>query len=237
MPFTLSHPAIILPFLKNKKLSATALVVGSMSPDFEYFFRMRMQSEISHTLLGIFTIDFPLGFIVMFTFHQIIKKPLLENAPVFLQKRMLELKESNWVDYFKNNVVTVLLSFFIGTVSHIFWDSMTHWDGFMVQSFSFFNVELFSLPFYKIAQHLSSIIGLIWIVFYILELPKADVNIKPNYGNYWTVSILFSLLFIAVRFYFGTELDQIGNAIVSIISPTVLAFTLSGLIFRNKKSI
>lgn len=211
MPFTLSHPAIILPFLKNKKLSATALVVGSMSPDFEYFFRMRMQSEISHTLLGIFTIDFPLGFIVMFTFHQIIKKPLLENAPVFLQKRMLELKESNWVDYFKNNVVTVLLSFF--------------------------NVELFSLPFYKIAQHLSSLVGLIWIVFYISKLPKERAVVNPINRNYWTVSILFSLLFIAVRFYLGTELDQIGNAIVSIISPTVLAFTLTGLVFQKSKSI
>ncbi|SEF46838.1 protein of unknown function [Flavobacterium urumqiense] len=42
MPFTFSHPAIILPFLKNKKLSATALIIGSMSPDFEYFFRMKM---------------------------------------------------------------------------------------------------------------------------------------------------------------------------------------------------
>ena len=237
MPFTLSHPAIILPFLKSKKWSATALIVGAMSPAFEYFFRMRMQREISHSLLGIFTIDFPLGFIVMFTFHQIIKKPLLENAPVFLQKRLRELKESNWVDYFKNNVVTVLLSFFIGTVSHIFWDSMTHWDGFMVQSFSFFNVELFSLPFYKIAQHISSIIGLIWIVFYSSKLPKENAVVNPINRNYWTVSILFSLLFIAVRFYFGTELDQIGNAIVSIISPTVLAFTLSGLVFQKSKSI
>lgn len=86
MPFTFSHPAILLPFLKNKKLSATALIVGSTSPDLEYFFRMRMQSEISHTFSGIFLIDFPLGFIVMFVFHEIIKKPLIENAPLFSKK-------------------------------------------------------------------------------------------------------------------------------------------------------
>tara|TARA_R110000868_G_scaffold164901_1_gene397854 strand:- start:188 stop:901 length:714 start_codon:yes stop_codon:yes gene_type:complete len=237
MPFTLSHPAIILPFLKNKKWSATALIVGSMSPDFEYFFRMRMQSEISHTLLGIFLIDFPLGFIVMFTFHEIIKRPFIENAPVFFQKRLQGLKEFNWLDYFKNAVFTVLISFFIGAVSPIFWDSMTHWDGFMVQSFSFFNIEIYGIPLYKIAQHVSSIIGLIWIAFYFYKLPEENKDIKSINLSYWSISVLFAVVLIAMRFYFGTELEKIGNAVVSIISPIVIAITLTGLIFRNKKTI
>ncbi|WP_367773149.1 DUF4184 family protein [Flavobacterium sp. WC2421] len=237
MPFTLSHPAIILPFLKNKKLSATALIVGSMSPDFEYFFRMRMQSEISHTLLGIFLIDFPLGFIVMFTFHEIIKRPFIENTPVFFQKRMQELKESNWVNYFKNNIFTVLICFFLGAVSHILWDSMTHWDGFMVQNFSFFNIEIYGVPVYKIAQHVSSIIGLIWIAYYIYNLPEENKDIKRINLSYWSIAVLFAMVLIAMRFYFGTELEKIGNAVVSIISPMVIAITLTGLIFRNKKTI
>ncbi|WP_369765804.1 DUF4184 family protein [Flavobacterium sp. WC2429] len=237
MPFTLSHPAIILPFLKNKKLSATALIVGSMSPDLEYFFRMRMQSEISHTLLGIFLIDFPLGFIVMFTFHEIIKRPFIENTPVFFQKRMQELKESNWVNYFKNNIFTVLICFFLGAVSHILWDSMTHWDGFMVQNFSFFNIEIYGIPVYKIAQHVSSIIGLIWIAYYIYNLPEKNKDIKRINLSYWSIAVLFAMVLIAMRFYFGTELEKIGNAVVSIISPMVIAITLTGLIFRNKKTI
>lgn len=237
MPFTLSHPAIILPFLKNKKLSATALIVGSMSPDLEYFFRMRMQSEISHTLLGIFLIDFPLGFIVMFTFHEIIKRPFIENTPVFFQKRMQELKESNWVNYFKNNIFTVLICFFLGAVSHILWDSMTHWDGFMVQNFSFFNIEIYGIPVYKIAQHVSSIIGLIWIAYYIYNLPEENKDIKRINLSYWSIAVLFAMVLIAMRFYFGTELEKIGNAVVSIISPMVIAITLTGLIFRNKKTI
>lgn len=237
MPFTLSHPAIILPFLKNKKLSATALIVGSMSPDFEYFFRMRMQSEISHTLPGIFLIDLPLGFIVMFAFHEIIKRPFIENSPVFFQKRMQFLKEFNWLQYCKTNIFTVLISFFLGAVSHIFWDSMTHWDGFMVQTFSFFNAEINSIPLYKIGQHLSSIIGLAWITFYIHKLPNENKDIKPINLNYWLFSVLFAVILIAARFYFGTQLDQIGNAIVSVISPTIVAITLTGFIFRNKKTI
>jgi hypothetical protein len=237
MPFTFSHPAIILPFLKNKKLSATALIVGSMSPDLEYFFRMKMQSEISHTLSGIFLIDFPLGFIVMFAFHEIIKRPLIENLPPFLQNRLQELKEFNWVVYFKSAVFAVLISFFLGAVSHILWDSMTHWDGYMVKRFPFFNLQVFSVPIYKIAQHSSSIIGLGWILFYVYKLPeKNEITKKINF-NYWSLSVLFAMVLIAVRFYYGTQLDKIGNAIVSIISPMVLAISLTGLIFRSKKAI
>lgn len=236
MPFTFSHPAIILPFLKNKKLSATALIIGSMSPDFEYFFRMKMQSEISHTLSGIFLIDFPLGFIVMFVFHEIIKRPLIENSPLFLQNRLQELKDFNWVTYFKSAVFTVLISFFLGAVSHILWDSMTHWDGYMVQRFSVFNLEVFTVPLFKIAQHASSIIGLSWILFYIYKLAEKNKNIKIIDFNYWFLSILFAVVLIAVRFYFGTQLNKIGNAVVSIISPLVLAITFTGLIFRNTKT-
>lgn len=234
MPFTLSHSVLALPFLKNKKISATALFVGAMSPDLEYFFRMRMQSEISHTLSGIFLIDLPLGFIVMFTFHQIIKKPLIDNAPAFLQKRLQELRQSNWMQYCKNNVLTVLCSFFIGTLSHIFWDSMTHWDGFMVQQFSFFNIELYTIPVYKIAQHLSSILGLVGLGFYVYQLPEETGDAMKINNKYWILVTLLSLLFISLRFYFGTGLYEIGNAIVSIISPIVMATVVTGIIFKDK---
>lgn len=237
MPFTFSHPGILLPFLKNKKLSGTALIVGSMSPDFEYFFRMKIQSEISHTFLGIFLIDFPLGFIVMFVFHEIIKRPFIENLPHFLQNRVEELRKFNWLFYFKSNVFVVLISFFLGAFTHIIWDSMTHWDGFIVQHFYFFNLEFFSIPFYKIAQHSSSVIGLWWILFYIYKLPEKHENSKIVNFNYWYWSIFFTVVFITLRFYFGTQLNQIGNVIVTIISSTILAITITGLIFRNKKII
>jgi hypothetical protein len=237
MPFTLSHPAILLPFLKNKKLSATALIIGSMSPDFEYFFRMKMQSDISHTFWGIFLIDFPLGFIVMFAFHEIIKKPFIENAPLFFQKRLAVLKDSNWIDYFKNNFLTVVISFFLGAVSHIFWDSMTHWDGYLVQRVSFLNLELFSIPLYKIAQHLSSIIGLAYILGYVYNLPSDNKELRVINLNYWYLTFLFAVFAIAVRFYFGTELDKIGNAIVSVLSPMIFAVTLVGFFFRNNRAI
>jgi hypothetical protein len=56
MPFTFAHPAVVLPggYLPKQWLSLTGLVVGSRTPDFEYFFRWRVLSLYSHTLAGIF---------------------------------------------------------------------------------------------------------------------------------------------------------------------------------------
>ncbi|MEB0248571.1 DUF4184 family protein, partial [Mucilaginibacter sp. 5B2] len=61
MPFTISHPAVILPlnYLPKRFISLTALVVGSLTPDFEYFIRMKVQSDYSHTLPGLFWFDLP----------------------------------------------------------------------------------------------------------------------------------------------------------------------------------
>jgi hypothetical protein len=236
MPFTFSHPAIVLPFLKSKKVSATALVFGSMSPDFEYFFRMKMQSEISHTFLGVLLIDFPLGFLMMFVFHQIIKKPLIDNSPIFVQNRLAILRETNWIQYFKNNITIVLVSFFLGAISHLFWDSMTHWDGYLVQVIPFLNLEVYAIPMYKIAQHLSTIIGLGIVLFYIYKQPYEDKLIDRIAFKYWYMSFSCAAVILAVRFSFGLPLDEIGSVIVSILFSGVLAVTAVGLFFRSRKT-
>ena len=237
MPFTFSHPAIILPFLKNKNMSATALIVGSMSPDFEYFFRMKMQSEISHTFSGIFLIDFPLGFIVIFAFHEIIKQPLIANLPAFFQNKMQLLKESNWMDYFKNNIVVVLVSFFLGTVSHIFWDSMTHWDGYLVQRIAVLNEVFFGIPVYKIAQHLSSIIGLVLIFLYLYKQPYEELYVEKVNLKYWWTTFGLSAIIFGIRFSCGAPLSEIGSVIVSILFSIMIAITVTGILFREKKII
>lgn len=42
MPFTFAHPAAVLPFAKkhSKHISVTALILGSMASDFEYFYTL-----------------------------------------------------------------------------------------------------------------------------------------------------------------------------------------------------
>ncbi|AIK36171.1 hypothetical protein BG07_3819 [Bacillus pseudomycoides] len=50
MPFTFAHPAAVIPFCKKQRyVSVTALVLGSMVPDFEYFLHFRPYGVIGHT--------------------------------------------------------------------------------------------------------------------------------------------------------------------------------------------
>ncbi len=234
MPFTFSHPAIILPFFKNEKLSITGLVIGSMSPDFEYFIRMGMQSKVSHTFLGILLVDLPLGILGSLLFHEIIKRPLIENLPTAFQKRLYVLKESKWIDYSKNNIILVLISFLIGIISHILWDSLTHKTGYFVREIFLLNNKIYTVPFYKIMQHASSLIGMIFILFFLYKLPFENESVKKIHFKYWFLIVFFAFTIITIRFLFETSYMQIGNAVVSVISATILAITFASLIFRKQ---
>ncbi len=119
MPFTFSHPAIILPLKKlpRKYISMTGLIVGSIAPDFEYF--LRMKSKYSHTISGILWYDLPMGILLAFIFHNLIKEALINNMPLFFQSRFLNLRDFNWNSYFKKNWYVVVVSIIIGICSHI----------------------------------------------------------------------------------------------------------------------
>ena len=94
MPFTFSHPAIILPltFLPKKWYSLTGLVIGSLTPDFEYFLRMKIQSNYSHSLSGIFWFDIPLSICLAFIFHNYVRNSLFDNLPTILKSRLTNYK-------------------------------------------------------------------------------------------------------------------------------------------------
>ena len=105
MPFTFSHPAIVLPlkFLPKRWFSLTALVIGSLTPDFEYFIRMKVQSDFSHTFLGIFWFYLPLGILLAFIFHNTVRNSLFDNIPMSLKSRLNRFNEFNWNRYFMSN--------------------------------------------------------------------------------------------------------------------------------------
>ena len=90
MPFTFSHPAIVLPltYLPKRLYSLTGLVIGSLTPDFEYFIRMKVQSNYSHTPAGIFWFNVPLGFLLAIIYHNLMRNCLISNLPNALEARL-----------------------------------------------------------------------------------------------------------------------------------------------------
>jgi len=177
MPFTLSHPAIILPltYLPKRWYSLTGLVIGSVTPDFDYFIRMQIKSIYSHTLEGLFWFDLPLGVLLTFLFHNIVRDSLFQNLPNALKGRFISFTSFKWNEYFRKNWLVVIVSVFIGASSHLFWDGFTHLHGYFVELIPALSesVNLFgkAIPLPKVLQHSSTLIGGIAIGFAIYKLP------------------------------------------------------------------
>lgn len=233
MPFTFSHPAIVLPltYLPKRWFSLTGLIIGSMTPDFEYFLRMKVESEYSHTLAGLLWFDLPLGLLLCFIFQNIVRNSLFDNLPTFLKSRFLTFKRFNWNRHFKENWWIVIISILVGAASHLFWDSFTHSNGYFVQTIPALTntVDLLGkqVPILKILQHSSTLIGGLLIAYAVYKLPT-DTNVNERINpKYWTIFFSLTLAIILIRLFSGLELKQYGNVIVTTISAGLISLTLT----------
>lgn len=239
MPFTFSHPAIILPLKKlpRKYISMTGLIVGSIAPDFEYF--LRMKSKYSHTISGILWYDLPMGILLAFIFHNLIKEALINNMPLFFQSRFLNLRDFNWNSYFKKNWYVVVISIIIGICSHILWDGFTHRTGHFVKMFSVLesSVKMFGqkIPVYRILQHISTLLGGIIVIKAIVNLPadKTCVSKKGKY-KYWIFLIVSTPIIMYVGLSKRIPYPSFWNLIVNFITAFLLSLLLTSFLFREK---
>lgn len=240
MPFTFSHPAIVLPltYLPRQWFSLTGLVIGSLTPDFEYFLRMRIKSNYSHTLHGLFWFDLPLGLLLTFLFHNIVRDSLFDHLPTFLKSRFLGFRQFDWNGHFKRNWRVVTISILIGAASHILWDSFTHDQGYFVQTIPTLknSVDFLGgqIPILKILQHSSTIIGGLVIAIAIYKLPTNKAENENVNLKYWTIFAGLTLTIIAIRLFTGLELKQYGNIFVTAISAGLISLTIIPRLTRKK---
>ncbi len=242
MPFTFAHPAIILPlsYLPKRWFSLTGLIIGSVTPDFEYFLRMNVQSIYSHTFWGVFWFDLPLGILLAFIFHNIVRNPFYENLPLFLKSRFIKFLNFNFNLYFKKNWIIVLISILIGAFSHMLWDSFTHESGYSVSVFPFLSASIFlfqyQIPIYKILQHSSTLLGAMVILITVFNLEKDKKSKSTLSFKYWLIVLLIFASVILLRLATGLNYRLYGQVIVTAISAFLIAIicTPSLLYFRRK---
>ena len=116
MPFTFAHPAAVLPFglFPPRWISMTGLIVGSLMPDFEYFLRLKVQSDYSHTIAGLFLFDLPVGLVNYFIFQKIVRKSLFDNLPRVIRSRVLQVPRTSLTPNSKNSILVIIASILIG---------------------------------------------------------------------------------------------------------------------------
>jgi Domain of unknown function (DUF4184) len=244
MPFTLSHPAIILPatYLPKKYYSLSGLIIGSMTPDFEYFIRMRDYSKYSHTLAGMFWFDVPLGLALLFIFHNIVRNTFIEHLPFSLNVRFSIFEKFNWNSYFRKNVIIVVISLIVGIASHLFWDSFTHEYGYFAQATPVLNDKIDVLN-HRVAgatlfQYVSSFIGGVIMLIYVFKFPEGRNTKRENILNFWLLVFLIMLMVVNIRLYLDYILSHYlhEDIIVTTISGALIGiFVLSVVLNESNK--
>ncbi|MDO5576472.1 MAG: DUF4184 family protein [Fibrobacter sp.] len=204
MPITISHPAVSIPF-RRFGLILSALIIGSIIPDFEFFLKLSDGKVIGHTFWGIFCFCIPVGLAVLVIFHKLVKFPLLSLFPQSHQEKIYpHAKEFRFFP--ARRFLLIIISLVVGIISHLFWDSFTHHDGFMVKVIPFlgktvFSFSQFDIRLYFILQYVGSIGGLILLAFWYKNwISRAKVSgvcslrlHLPNKTQIVSAIILFSV--------------------------------------------
>jgi len=244
MPFTLSHPAAVLPlnYLPKRLVSVTALAIGSMTPDFEYFIRMKVSSIYSHSWTGLFWFDLPLGLLIMLIYVFVIKDKLIAHLPKWLNRRFTGFGEKKYTPGF-SSIVIISISILIGVASHILWDSFTHPSGYFVTHHRLLRHKIqvlhFHLELYNILQHLSTIIGALIIVYAIIRMPKGD-RTSLSYKEiayYWIKIAGIAVWVVLIRILAGLDIHQYGDITVTAISGSFIGLIIISATTKSTQAV
>jgi hypothetical protein len=240
MPFTFSHPAIVFPlrYLPKRWISMTGLIIGSMVPYFEYFIRMKVKSLYSHTWLGLFWLDLPLGLLLVLVYQIFVKDHLIDNLPLPLNRRFSKYKITLQNGYSLQYLLVIALCILLGAMSHILWDGFTHPNGYFVMRISLLSNSIqlrgHLLFVYKIIQHASTVIGATVILTTAYGLPL-DTRIKKSHLTigFWSRLILVVFTILVIRLITGLSFHQYGDIVVTAISGGLLGLIATS-IFANR---
>lgn len=201
MPLTFAHPAAVVPLVKplGRFGILSALVCGSVSPDLPYFAGSVFEPHETHRIGGLFWFCLPAGVICYAVYHYLLKHPLLDLAPIAVASRMSyggaipPASVRHWL--------AVVICVFVGAITHVVWDSFTHYGGAVVAALPVLERHLLTVGGYrvygyKILQHGSTIAGLVYLAwtgyrsYHRLEFVACRAGKIPRTGRMIIIAVL-----------------------------------------------
>jgi len=142
--------------------AASALVIGSMVPDFAYFIPWPDTRHASHTLPGLLSYCLPVGMAGVVVFEFFLRRPLTFLLPRFLRERLGPVTPPRLHD--PRVLAASVVALLVGALTHQIWDSFTHGNGVIVEILPVAREKLFTLGgydvrVYKVFQHASTLLG------------------------------------------------------------------------------
>ena len=245
MPFTFAHPLYIVPvkYINPKYFSLAGLVLGSMSPDFEFFIVLEPYQTIGHTFKGLIMQAIPLSLLILMLL-QFVMRPFALHLPSAFG---LDMRLYSAIRYFEakkfRNWAVFISSVVIGFYSHLLVDSFTHASGYFVQKLPALQSGFFGLPMYKVLQYSLSVVGvmvqacLIWMIL-MKKSPVARnfqvAKISPKRKTaYWMIVLLVTFGITGAKLLSATNSNLLGILIVSPISGCILGIVTASFIYRK----
>lgn len=164
MPWTFSHPAAVLPLRRFVPgyLSLPALMCGSLAPDVGYYLDQYDIAGYAHTAAGSVVAGVPLALACLLLFY-LVRRPLWFLLPQPHRSAISPLLESApWRA--KSFWLIAPVSALIGVWTHNFWDSFTHYGGWMALRIPLLQETIVrvggvGIPASRVLQHLSTVAG------------------------------------------------------------------------------
>ena len=183
MPFTPSHAAAVLPFVRTP-LPASALAVGSITPDLPYYLPGG-PGPVTHTATAVVTTDLALGAVAWAVWHAVLAAPALAASPAGLRARLagvplgLRRRLSS-----ASAVGLTLLALVLGSATHVLWDEFTHARRWGAENIPALQEVYGPLHGWAWAQQLSGAFGgvvlLLWFARWRRRTPARDSTRRPG---------------------------------------------------------
>ncbi|MEW1548806.1 DUF4184 family protein [Streptomyces tsukubensis] len=183
MPFTLAHPAAVLPLMRRPLVPA-ALVAGAMAPDVAYFiqtlpfrpttavwYEPYFNATATHSLTDAPTVALPLA-LALVALYYLLRDPVAALLPARWAPPPPERPASGSGGRLRTGAWLVL-SALIGIATHVAWDSFTHFDGYAVTRMDFLRDPVpGGLTVARVLQHLSTAVGLVAVGVHLVRLRR-----------------------------------------------------------------
>lgn len=164
MPFTLAHPAVVLPL--RRRLWLPALAAGSLAPDTVYYAPIGIDGGLTHDPRGL-PVILVLG-VLLLALGRILVPPLL----ALLGRAVTFGDRPAWW-----RVAAALIA---GAVTHLAWDALTHTDGAAVRHWDLFRESVVGPHrVYNVIGYVSSLAGVLILVWFAARRLRRAEPIPP----------------------------------------------------------
>ena len=178
MPFTLAHPAAILPLRGTRFLRTAPLIIGAVTPDLPYYvpFNLGRFMPETHDFEGSYTTSLLIGYALLAVIF-VLQRPL--TALLSPRARWLCLHALAPYQQGAKQWLFAAFAIVVGVWSHLLWDSFTHLDGWVVHRVAALSAPVtiagHTGPACEVLQYASSVFGLTVMAVWYLRLRAPPV--------------------------------------------------------------